>query len=185
MRVGSRWALVIIAALLAACSTSGPVAPPAPAFELNARVAVRSPEHAFSSGLRWKQEAGSEEIWFNAPLGQTLAYVHADGRGATLTAADQKQYHAGSIESLTRQALGWPFPVSAMRYWVLGLPAPHLALDNAQRDGSQRLTRFDQGEWKVALNYPAPDAVRPSRLDISGPGLEIRLAIDALKTAAP
>lgn len=174
---------MLCAALLAACTTPllQSTAETAPAFELAGRIAVRYQDRAFSSALRWKHDA-SDEIWLTAPLGQTIAYLLADASGATLTAADQKQYRARSIESLTRSALGWSFPVAGMRYWVLGEPAPGMGLTAVERGDSGRITRFRQDDWQITFNY-ASTGKSPSRLDIAGREAEIRFVIDSFTPA--
>jgi outer membrane lipoprotein LolB len=179
-----RCCAVLCAALLTACATTATLAP-APAFELAGRIVVRYQDRGFSSALRWTQHSGGDEIWLTAPLGQTLAYLQADASGATLTAADQRQYRAGSIESLTKSAFGWRLPVAGMRYWVLGQPAPGMTLAAVERDDANRITRFRQDDWQVAFNYAAPGAPRPSRLAVAGADAEIRLVIDGLTTAQP
>ena len=188
MRILVRFGAALCAALLAACTTTGGPAPdaaPAPAFELAGRILVRYQERAFSSAVRWMQKAGSDEIWFTAPLGQTLAHLQADGSGATLTTADQQQYRATSIESLTRSALGWRFPVAGLRYWVLGLPAPQLPVTAVERDAAGRVVRLQQGDLRVAFDYAAPDSVRPSRLEVAGGDAQLRLVTDDLTLTQP
>jgi outer membrane lipoprotein LolB len=173
---------MLCAALLAACTTSPLQRTTAPAFELAGRIAVRYQGRAFSSALRWKQDAQSDEIWLTAPLGQTIAYLLADASGATLTAADQKQYHARSIESLTRSALGWSFPVAGLRHWVLGEPAPGMGLAAVERGDNGRITRFRQDDWQITFNYDSSGKA-PSRLDIAGSEAEIRFVIDSFAPA--
>jgi outer membrane lipoprotein LolB len=188
MRILLRFCATLCAASLAACTTIGTVAPdaaPAPAFELAGRMVVRYQDRAFSSAVRWKQAAAADEIWLTAPLGQTLAYLQADANGATLTAADQQQYRATSIESLTRSALGWRFPVAGLRYWVLGQPAPQLPLTAEERDGDGRLSRMQQRDWRVAFEYAAADSTRPSRVEVAGAEAQLRLVTDELTLTQP
>lgn len=179
-----RFCATLGVALLAACASTATLTP-APAFELAGRIVVRYQDRGFTSALRWKQDSGGDEIWLTAPLGQTIAYLQADAGGATLTAADQRQYRAGSIESLTRSAFGWRFPVAGLRYWVLGRPAPGMVLGAVERDGANRVTRLGQDDWQVAFSYAEPGSTRPSRLDVAGADAEIRLVIDGLTTAQP
>ena len=181
-----RWCTALTTLLLAACAGNGPLVPSAPSsFELGGRIAARYQERAFTSALRWKQDAGGDEIWLTAPLGQTIAYLQADRDGATLTAADQKQYRANSIESLTRSALGWRFPVAGMRYWVQGQSAPGMTLTSIERDSSNRITRFHQDNFQVTFAYTDAEAARPLRLEIVGGDAEIRLVIDSLIIRQP
>ena len=183
MNLMFRGCVALCAAFLAACA-AGPAVAPVPAFDLAGRVAVRYQDRGFTSTVRWKQTGGSDEIWLTAPLGQTIAYLQADAAGAMLTAVDQKQYRASSIESLTRSALGWRFPVAGMRYWVLGQPAPGMALTAVERNDAGRITRFRQDDWQVAFNYAAASLV-PSRLEIVGSDAEIRFVIDSWTPAQP
>lgn len=175
------------AALLAACAElpQRGVADTAAAFELTGRFVVRFQDRSFSSALRWKRDAGGDEIWLTAPLGQTIAYLRADSGGATLTAADQKQYHASSIESLTGSALGWRLPVASMRDWVLGQPAPGVISATIERDGVSRITRFKQDDLQIAFSYAEPGATRPSRIEVTGTEAEMRFVIDSLTTLQP
>ncbi|MBI4191962.1 MAG: outer membrane lipoprotein LolB [Betaproteobacteria bacterium] len=182
-----RCCAALCAAFLAACAGIPPqrAAETAPAFELAGRIVVRYQDRAFTSALRWRQNAGSDEIWLSAPLGQTIAYLQADAGGATLTAADQQQYRAGSIENLTRSAFGWHFPLAGMRYWVLGQPAPGLTLAAVERDDASRITRLRQDDWRVVFSYADPGAARPLRVEVAGGDAEIRFVIDSLTTPQP
>jgi outer membrane lipoprotein LolB len=186
MKLAFRFCAVLGAALLAACAS---VAPPpverGPAFELAGRLAVRYQDRGFSSALRWKQAAARDELWLTTPLGQTVGYLEADANGATLTGSDQKQYRASSVESLTKSAFGWRFPVDGLRYWIFGEAAPAAPAAAIERDGKRRITRVKDGDWQVAFTYAAEDATRPSRLDIAGNDAEIRVVIDKLARDAP
>ncbi|MBF8268753.1 MAG: outer-rane lipoprotein lolB [Gammaproteobacteria bacterium] len=182
-----RCCVVLGVALAAACAElpQQGAAETAAAFELTGRIAVRFQDRRFSSALRWKQDAGGDEIWFTAPLGQTIAYLRADGGAATLTTADQKHYRAGSIESLTRSALGWRLPVAGLRNWVLGQPAPGVVSATVERDDASRITRFKQDDLQIAFSYAESGATRPSRIEVVGSEAEMRFVIDSLTTLQP
>ena len=183
----SRCCALLFAALLFGCAANplAPVPPNEAAFDLAGRIAVRYQERAFSSALRWKQDAAGDELWLNTPLGQTVAYLQ-DGRdGATLTTAEQKQYRAQSIEALTQSAFGWRFPLAGMRYWVLGQAAPGVGASGVERDGANRLTALIQADWLVAIEYTDATSDRPSRLDISSGDAHIRMVIDSLERVKP
>jgi len=176
-----------ICALVAAVNLAGCalLAPPPPAgstapFDIVGRVAVKFEGRAYTSNLRWQHAAGREEVWLSTPLGQTLAHIQSDGVEATLTTADRQQYRAASVESLTRQALGWELPLARLTWWVRGEPVPGTAPASASRDGASRLTRLDQDDWSIAFeNYPpGENGGLPRRLDLRSGGQEIRLVID-------
>jgi outer membrane lipoprotein LolB len=184
MRSIVRWCAIWFTAVLAACATSPDIAP-APAFDLTGRMVVRFQNRGFTSAVRWTQNDGADEIWLTAPLGQTIAYLRADRDGATLTAADQRQYHASSIEHLTQSAFGWRFPVAGMRHWVFGQAAPGMTTAALERDDANRITRLSQDDWQVAFNYTDPGRALPSRVDAASADAEIRFVIDALTMPQP
>ena len=179
--------LLLLAASLAACALVGPQ-PPAGSdapFDLVGRVAVSFDGRAFSSNVRWQHAAGREELWLLTPLGQTVVHIVSDSDGATLTAADQKQYRAANVESLTRQALGWELPLSRLTWWVRGEPVPGSASAGTDRDARGRLAALEQDGWRIAYtNYPPGEhGGLPRRLDLKSSGQEIRLLIDTWRAA--
>ena len=176
--------------LLAAC-TSTPLGPGVPAatpepFDFSGRMLVSFEGRAFTSALRWQHAPGRDEIWLMSPVGQALAHIVDDGNGALLTAADQRQYRAASIESLTRRALGWELPVTNLKYWVRGDVSPGSTAEAVVRGDDQRIARLEQDGWRVDLSYYPAQQYRglPRRLELVGGAHEIRLIIDTWRDVA-
>lgn len=170
-----------LAALLtvAACAVIAPV-PQAPPFDILGRVLVSYDGRAFSSNLRWRHAPQEDEIMLLTPLGQTLARIVNNVDGATLTAADRRTYQAGSVESLTRQALGWELPLERLRFWVRGEAAPGSVPTALERDPSARVVQLEQDGWRIELvNYARDEhGGRPRLLDLTRGAQRIRLVID-------
>jgi outer membrane lipoprotein LolB len=177
-------------ALLGACAALGPApAPRAAPFDLLGRVLVSYDGRAFASNLRWRHGAADDEIWLLTPAGQALVHIVDAPGGAVLTGADGQQLRAGSVEALTRRALGWELPLARLQYWVRGRPAPEPAPQAQQRDADGRLALLAQDGWRIAYTHHAPDrhGGLPRRLELDGGGQQIRLVIDDWRagTAAP
>lgn len=172
--------------LFAGCAAFDPAPqlPPAASFDMVGRVLVSGEGRAFSSNLRWRHDALSDELWLMSPVGQTLAHIAADGTGATLTTPDQQEYRALSAESLTRRALGWPLPLGGLRYWIQAAPAPGSNAATVTRDAAGRLSLLEQDGWSVRYAYPDPPAptALPRRLDMTRGEQQIRLVIDTWRT---
>jgi len=181
-----RSALLVLASplVLGACAGlpffGGSVDPGSPqSFEMQGRVYVRFGPKAFSGSLRWQHEPARDEVWLGGPLGQTGAHIQRDSSGATLTTADSQVYRAMSIESLTREGLGWSLPLADLSYYVLGT-AP---LGAARSDGPA--ATLERNGWNVRWTPregAAADAP-PARLDLSKEDIEIRLVVDHLQRA--
>jgi outer membrane lipoprotein LolB len=184
---------LVIVSLLAACAIlpggRDNTLPRSAEFDMLGRVLVVYGGKAFTSNMRWLHAPERDELWLLTPTGQALAHIVDSPRGATLTATDQTEYHSASVESLTRQALGWELPLARLQHWVRGTPMPGLATENIERDDSGRLIKLTQDGWRVDyLYYPAPEQDgQPRRLEISSGDNKIRLVIDSWRRepAAP
>jgi outer membrane lipoprotein LolB len=160
---------------------------PAAPFDLLGRVLVSYDGRAFTSNVRWKHTGDNDEIWLMSPAGQTLAHIVHAADGAILTAADQQQYRAGSVESLTRSALGWELPLGRLQFWVRGQPAPGSLPIAFERDAAQRPAALEQDGWRIAYinNSPQQHAGLPRRLDLTRGSQAIRLVIDDWRSETP
>jgi outer membrane lipoprotein LolB len=191
MRRFNTWCALAVTLAVAACAALAPdsrmtTAVSTTPFDLSGRVLVSYDGRAFSSGVRWQHAAQRDEIWLLSPVGQTLAYIVGDADGATLTGADQKQYRAASVESLTRQALGWELPLTRLQHWVQGKAAPGSEPGGVERDGNQRLTALTQDGWHIVfVNHPPEEqGGLPRRLNLLSGSQEIRLVIDGWRRDA-
>lgn len=169
------------ALLCAACAmfTPGANVSVAEPFDILGRVLASSEGRAFSANFRWRHAAADNEIWLMTPVGQTLAYIVADANGATLTAADQQEYRALSVEGLTRQALGWPLPLAQLQHWIRGGTVPGSAVAVVTRDARGRLSLLEQEGWRIRYTYPETgDGILPRQLELTQGGQRIRMVID-------
>lgn len=177
-------AALAAAAALAACAaleTPGAAVRRSPAFDLVGRVAVNYEGRVFSSGVRWQHLDRGDELWLLTPVGQALAHIVAHSSGATLTAADGKQYHAGDVASLMRRALGWELPLGHLSWWVQGEALPDGLIGDVVRDQQGRLVGLVQDGWRIVLvNYPPGEHDgRPRRIELASDTHQIRLVIDS------
>lgn len=176
---------LLVVLFAAACATRDASLPPAQPFDLYGRVSVSYDGRAFSSGLRWRHTRVDDEISLLTPLGQTLAHIVNSPDGATLTASDQRRFHAASVESLTRQAFGWELPVAGLRFWLRGEPVPGSEPTALQRDAQARLAVLEQDGWRIVFTHypPAERGGRLRRLDLDHGTQKIRLVIDEWQAA--
>ena len=174
--------VAVFALQLAACATPRFSLPGQGAeFELAGRIAVRYRDDAGSGNIAWRHGTSSDEMLLTTPFGQGIARLARAGNEITLTTQDGREFKAADAESLTEQVLGFRLPLVGLADWVRGraaaTPAPEPTLE--RRDASGQLAELEQSGWKIRyLEYA--DA-RPSRLTLSFPGLELRLAISEWK----
>ena len=152
-------------------------------FALDGRAAINFGERGTQASLNWSQQGDDARLRLSGPFGAGAMRVSLeddvlsieDGRGTRLSGADAE-------DALVRQ-LGFAPPVAALRWWLLGLPAPG-ATAAEQRDPQGRLTRLQQDGWQVDyLEYRAHDVQQgrldlPRRLRATREQLDLRLVID-------
>ncbi len=164
--------------LLAACAAPGFVRPATDLeFELTGRIAMKYRDEAASGNIAWRHSARDDELLLTSPLGQGLARIVRTGEETTLTTQDGREFRAANAELLTEQALGFRIPLAGLADWVRARPAPGPSV--TRNDAGGRLAQVEQFGWKV--EYVEYAGTLPSRLNLSYPGVQLRLSISDWK----
>jgi outer membrane lipoprotein LolB len=173
-----RFGLILTAVFVAACA-SLPLEREAPAgrdaFELAGRVAVRYGNAGASGRIVWRHSQTTDELLITSPIGQGIASITRRDDEVRLVTAEQKEYEAQDVESLTEKVLGWRLPLAGLQNWVQGRTDPQRRAE-VERDARSRITELRQDDWRV--QYQEYEGMRPSKLLITHPGVEIRLVVD-------
>lgn len=156
----------------------------ATAFTLSGRIAVRHGEQGFSGGVRWVHGETTDEVSLTSPLGQTVARISGSREGYRLATAEGKLFSAPDAETLTRNALGWDFPLPGLVHWVGAKndPERNAVVDV---DGEGRVERVRQDGWDIAYARYRPVSGRslPGLITLRRGEVEIKLAIDDWRVA--
>jgi outer membrane lipoprotein LolB len=85
---------------------------------------------------------------------------------------------AKTPEKLMYRELGWSLPISNLRYWILGLPAPKLPYIS-NFDSYNRLIHLKQQNWQIDYaDFISVDAVDlPTTILLSNTKLQIKIII--------
>jgi outer membrane lipoprotein LolB len=173
---------MIALTMLAGCAGPRLTAPAGDVeFELSGRIAVRYRDDAGSGNIAWRHGARSDEMLLTTPFGQGIARLVRAGDEITLTTQDGREYRAGDAESLTEQVLGFRLPLRGLADWVRGRAsgAPAPAPTRQRADAAGRLEELEQSGWLV--EYQEYAGANPSRLRLTYPGLELRVAVSEWK----
>lgn len=148
-------------------------------WQLSGRLAVQNDHEAWHMSLNWQQRQERYDINIIAPLGQGAMQLHGDAVAVTLLTDEGETLHSSDPDLLLYQRLGWKVPVSALRYWVLGLPAPG---DSTQQlDEYGHLIHLTQAGWEIAfLDYQPWHGVElPRKVFIDNHQARVRLVISS------
>lgn len=155
--------------MLASCSSLSPRQPPDPdlLWSLNGRLAVITADRRGTFGLDWQQYGRDFEIDLLGPLGMGVARVVAKDGLVTLDVPGEKAITARNADALLASVTGLDIPVSPMRYWVRGKPAPG------------RFERTDAGFRQLGwtIEYLTFEGELPVRMKVSRPEARLTLVV--------
>lgn len=147
------------------------------AWDLIARVGLRTPEEATSANLDWRQTPFHYRLLLTGPFGSGRSTLEGREGRVSLTTPEGR-FEAESPEALLQEQLGWSLPVSALDHWVRGLPAagPH----DLEQDERGYPRRLHQAGW--AIDYRdwtwAQGLWLPRRLVMEYNGLRVTLVVN-------
>ncbi|RMG28264.1 MAG: outer membrane lipoprotein LolB [Gammaproteobacteria bacterium] len=182
-------AAVLPALLLAGCSTTPvhragmPVRlVDCPDWELVGRIGVRRAGEGWHGTLVWRQAGLRYHLRLEGPLGQGGLEVEGGPKAVRIRPAQGRPLTGHDLDALVARMLGWSLPVSGLRFWVRGRPAPggpaHLARDRGGRPRSLR-----QQGWVLHYDRWAQNgqgAWYPARIRAARGALRVRLVVRRL-----
>ena len=148
-------------------------------WDLKGRIAVRTGDEAGSGSLYWTQRGNEYDLRVVAPFSGGVYELSGTAGTVSLRAPDNSLLQAGDAESLLQQAAGWRFPVSELVFWIRGLPAPSLQVDQLLLDGENRVSELSQGGWSIRYKkYTGVGGISmPARLDLENGEVSVRLSV--------
>lgn len=142
---------------------------------LQGKIGVKTPEQTGSASLNWQQQGDIYHIRFFGPLG--IGAVELNGKPDHVTYTDNhgKIYQSTSAEILLKQNTGWQIPVNNLRYWIRGLPAPHIPSEKSY-DSQHQLVSLQQQGWKI--DYLKYQNHLPTLIQLTRPEINLRIIVN-------
>lgn len=194
--------LLTCAVLLAACAPPWAVDPEAEnrfdayrtewesitAWNVSGRAALQGGGESVTLSVRWREEEdGSYRLELSGPFGAGAARLIGDAEGVVLDDGRGEPMVADTPETLVELYTGHDVPVTALRAWLLALPAPGLTLEARTLDRHGRPNRYEQDGWVV--NYRGWTEVDglplPARVDIRKADQQLRVALSGWSIEHP
>ncbi|HKJ75730.1 MAG TPA: lipoprotein insertase outer membrane protein LolB [Gammaproteobacteria bacterium] len=195
------WLVLAFALVVGGCTTAPtrePAADPERAWQarradlagleqwrLTGRIAIRTEGEGWHATLDWRQDRRRYDIRLIGPLGQGTVRLQG-GPGRVSLQTEDGQTTAADPEWLLYRNLGWRVPVEALRYWVLGLPAPGSARER-ELDRYGRLARLEQADWRIEFrDYERRGGYElPSRIFVRNHRAQVRLVVGQWRLSQP
>ncbi len=114
-------------------------------WSFSGRIAVKDERDSFTANFLWTHHNGIEEVELSGPFGQGRILLEITEHHVSIDDGDKKQFFAGHVDAIIHQKLGVYVPVSALRFWVLGLVDPRWNYDPVENG-------FEQMDWRVVYS---------------------------------
>jgi outer membrane lipoprotein LolB len=122
------------------------------------KIGVRVPESIDSAVInRWQQQGSQFTIDLSSAIfGLGATRIEGSPERITITESGEEPITSYNPEQLINQHVGWPLPISQLRYWIKGIPAPSTnpadQVEKMRFNDKGQLSELNQSGWKV--RYP-------------------------------
>ncbi|MGQ9425820.1 lipoprotein insertase outer membrane protein LolB [Gilvimarinus sp. F26214L] len=131
-------------------------------WKLSGKMNMRVPGESDTVRVLWNNRARQYDIRLSGSLGMGATWIRGDRNGVRLEQAGEDPVFAASPEDLVYTQLGRQIPISELRYWVRGLPAPGPRPERSDFTAEGMLSILEQSGW--TLRYSNYQAVGPWNL---------------------
>ena len=151
------------------------------AWTLRGRSAMSAHGRGWNGSVHWHQSADHIDLRLIAPLGAGTLRLTGLPEYMRIQASDGTDFFTLDPSGDLEAALGAPLPVGALRWWILGIPPPDVAVDALELDAAGRALGFAQDGWRVTYpRYTEHDGlVVPGIVVAERDGARIRVVVDA------
>lgn len=146
-------------------------------FTLQARVSSGG-LFGIKGNLHWRQAPDGFEMRVAGPFGVGAATITGRGEEVEIRTA-KKTFTTRDPEGDIKSRLGWTFPVSHLRYWVLGQPAPGSRAEFGL-DQAGRVVSIEQDGWTLEYGeYQRAGAMElPRKFEIANSEIRLKVIAD-------
>jgi len=191
MTFGKKILLITFILLLSACAT---VPPPGThyltwhqrqqqlqainSWDMYAALGITYAGENTMAHLDWQQLKNSFTANITTPINIGGVKIIGNSKQATLWKSATDKITAKTPEQLMYQELGWSLPLFDMKYWVLGLPAPHIAY-HAKFDTYNHLSYLQQQGWEISYDdfRSIGNIDLPQKIWLENPKLQAKVVI--------
>jgi|TARA_A100001015_G_scaffold248636_1_gene286157 outer membrane lipoprotein LolB len=129
-----------------------------------AKMSVQSPQYSGSVRLDWKQLDENFSIILAGPLGLQNILMTGDSDEAVIHYKGKSK--VGSPNLLIKEIIGIPLQISALAYWLRGIPSPNLIQTNLLIHPEGQAHKFEQAGWSLEFDKykPTPFGSMPKKI---------------------
>lgn len=150
-------------------------------WEIRGRLGVQTEKNGGSVDITWKQSEQEYSIRLIAPLGAGNYLILGNDEYADVRFPDGRKETINNVDQAFASTLQVDLPVTAIRYWLRGLPAKGLPVTSIIWNNKGLINRIKQSGWNVEMKkYMGTKILLPHSIYLSredDPELDIRLVL--------
>lgn len=155
---------LLLALLLSACASQKPAVPTSSwewhrdnlqqlqHWQAEGKLGLKLEQSRHKAYFDWQQSQDNFVIRLSGPLGQGTSWLRQQNGLTTLESSDGQRRQANSAEALMQNSFGWQVPVSQLRHWIKGIPAPTQLAESINRNELGLLANLQQLGWQLSFS---------------------------------
>ena len=142
-------------------------------WHLLGRMAITDKVDSWSAKIDWQHETDKDVLNLSGPLGQGAVRIVLRANSIMIDQGDGKVGFSKNVDKFIKQQIGFVVPLSALRFWVVGLTAP-----------GRPFIRLNDGFSQFFWNIQYRDFVQtdkewmPGKISIKNDSAKLKLVID-------
>lgn len=150
-------------------------------WEIRGRLGVQTETTGGSADIIWKQSEREYSIHLIAALGAGSYLIMGNDEFADVRFPDGRKETIDNVDQAFLSTLQVDLPVTAIRYWLRGLPAENLPVKNISWNSKGLIHKLEQSGWNVEMKkYAGAKILMPHNIYLTrddNPELDIRLVL--------
>ena len=118
-------------------------------WEIEGKIAFRSPNNNHSGYLKWQQKNDSYTIRVHGPLGQGSREISGNDNFLELN-SPEGTFSSEQPEQFLYEQMGWELPIGELRHWIKGQAAPDIDITRIEQD--VYITMLSQNGWDISYS---------------------------------
>jgi outer membrane lipoprotein LolB len=147
------------------------------AFALAGRIAVAAGDQGFSGSMRFDQGVTGSSLALDGPLGVGGLQLRWNGTELAMLTSRGEVLDGEAARAEIERRLGFALPLDRLRFWLLGVPAPGVAVEAEMLDG-ERLASLAQDGWQISYTQYSSKSGLPERLTAQRDSARVRVILD-------
>lgn len=125
-------------------------------WSLEGRLALVSERDSLSASITWRHSEAQDDIELAGPLAQGRMKISVKAEEVLVDDGDKVNVYQGLVDDIVAELLGVDMPVTALRYWVLGVNDPALTYIEQSNGFYQSGWLVRYGEMQKINSYSLP-----------------------------